>query len=113
MKRIIILNLIMGVLFVQACKVDNYAMPNMVLEGKVVDAVTGDNIQTRQPDGIKIRLLEDKYTNAVPIDFWSKSDGSFRNAKLFSGKYKVIATEGPFEQSSVDTLVVVLDKNQK
>ena len=112
MKRTIILNLIAGILFLCSCELDNYVPPDIVLEGKVVDASTGETIQTQQPDGIKIRLLEEGYNNPVPFDFWTKSDGSFRNARIFAARYKVIAMEGPFEQSSVEELTVDLSRNQ-
>src|SRR5665647_1027720 len=103
MKKILILNLILGAFFLYSCKLDNYSVPDMTLDGSVVDKVTGENIQTRQPDGIKIRLVEQGYSNPQPYDFWTKSDGSFRNTRLFAGKYKVIAMEGAFEMSGVDT----------
>ena len=112
MKKILILNLILGAFFLHSCKLDNYSAPNMTLDGSVVDKVTGENIQTRQPDGIKIRLLEQGFSNPQPYDFWAKSDGSFRNTRLFAGKYKVIAMEGAFEMSGVDTLNVDLSQNQ-
>lgn len=112
MKRIIIINFIAGIALMCSCKLDDYAVPDIVLEGNVVDVATGENVPTRQPDGIKIRLLEEGYKSPVPYDFWAKSDGSFRNTKIFSGKYKIIATEGAFEQASVDTQLVDLTKNQ-
>jgi|SRR5665647_161518 len=112
MKKILILNLILGAFFLYSCKLDNYSVPDMTLDGSVVDKVTGENIQTRQPDGIKIRLVEQGYSNPQPYDFWTKSDGSFRNTRLFAGKYKVIAMEGAFEMSGVDTLNVDLSQNQ-
>lgn len=101
-----------GILFLCSCELDNYAAPEIVLEGKVIDASTGETIQTRQPDGIKIRLLEEGYENPVPFDFWTKSDGTFKNTRIFAAKYKIIALEGPFEQSSVEELSVDLTGNQ-
>lgn len=95
-----------------SCELDNYPVPDIVLEGKVIDASTGETIQTRQPDGIKIRLLEEGYENPVPYDFWTKSDGSFKNTRIFAAKYKIVAVEGPFEQSSVEELSVDLTGNQ-
>jgi hypothetical protein len=84
----------------------------MILEGKVVDRTTGENIQTRQPNGIKIRLLEEGYENPQPYDFWAMSDGTFKNTKLFSAKYSVTVLEGAFEDASVSPLVVDLSSNQ-
>ncbi len=107
MKKIIIfLSFILLVLFFNSCEVDDYELPNMTLEGKVVDQLTGENIQTRQPDGIRIRLYEEGFP--VPLNFWAMSDGNFRNTKLFAAKYEVIATEGNFDDSSVDAIEVDL-----
>lgn len=112
MKKNISLNLFVGLLFLFSCDLDNYSAPDVVLEGKVIDANTGETIQTRQPDGIKIRLLEEGYENPVPFDFWTKSDGTFRNTRIFAAKYKVLPLEGPFEQSSVEEISVDLTGNQ-
>lgn len=110
-KRKILLYIVVAI-FLCSCELDNYTEPDVLLEGVVVDALTGENIQTRQPDGIKIRLLENGYESPEPIDFWAKADGSFRNARLFAGRYTVTAIEGPFAQSSVQELIVDLPINQ-
>jgi hypothetical protein len=112
MKRTINLYLLAGLVLLFSCELDNYPAPDIILEGKVIDATTGETIQTRQPDGIKIRLLEEGYENPVPYDFWTKSDGSFRNTRIFAAKYRAVAVEGPFEQSSVEELSVDLTGNQ-
>lgn len=112
MKKILILS-VFGLLLFSSCKkIDNYSAPDVTLEGKVVDQETGENIPTRQPDGIKIRLLQQGFENPQPYDFWAKSDGSFTNTKLFKGQYKVLAMEGAFEQVSSDTLNIDLTHNQ-
>lgn len=112
MKKILILSIITGGLFLCSCELDNYLSPDSILEGKVIDQVTGENIQTRQPNGIKIRLMEEGFENPQPYDFWAKSDGSFRNTKLFKSKYRVVVIEGAFEASSVDTVDIDLNQNQ-
>ena len=108
-KILLILVLTLGVVYFYSCKkVDNYTAPNMTLTGKVVDITTGENIQTRQPNGIQIRLIQEGYP--TPFDFWAKDDGSFSNTKLFAAKYKIIAQQGPFVVK--DTLAVDLNTNQ-
>jgi hypothetical protein len=94
------------------CELDNYSLPDKILEGVVIDIGTGEPIQTRQPNGIKVRLLEEGYDNPVPYDFWAKADGSFKNTRIFAAQYKAVVTEGPFEQSSADTVLVNLSQNQ-
>lgn len=103
--------LFIGLLVLNACDLDNYEEPDIILQGKVVDEETGENIQTRQPNGIKIRLLEEGFDKPVPYDFWAKSDGSFRNTKIFKAKYSVKVMEGPFEQSSVNEKAVDLNRD--
>ncbi len=113
MKKVIIFNIIVGISLLFSCKLDNYDPPTMTIEGKVVDQVTGENLYTQQPSGIKVRLLEEGYTNPIPYDFWAMSDGTFRCTKVFAAKYKVFVLEGPFEDSSVEQLMVdVTSKNQ-
>jgi hypothetical protein len=112
MKRTILYNLLAGILLLSSCELDNYEAPDRVLDGKVVDAATGEPIQTRQPDGIKIRLIEEGATNPVPYDFWAKSDGTFRNAKVFAGKYKVSVLQGAFEEATAEQLTVDMGSNQ-
>jgi hypothetical protein len=109
MKKIFIfLSFIIGVFYFYSCEIDNYAEPDMTIEGKVVDIQTNENIQTRQPNGIKIRLTEEGYP--TPYDFWTKADGSFKNTKLPAARYQVVAMEGPFDDISAES--VDLNTNQ-
>lgn len=98
--------LLISVIIFASCEVDNYPEPNAVFSGEITDIKTGETIQTRQPDGIKIRLIQQGYDNPVPFDFWAKSDGTFRNTKLFGGTYDVTIMEGPFHGSVTKTVVL-------
>jgi len=90
-------------------QLDDHASPNATITGMVMDAVTKSSIQTEQPNGIKIRLIEESYAKPTPQDFWTRPDGSFENADLFTGKYKVVAAEGPFFPA--DTAEVAVNGN--
>ncbi len=80
-----------------SCKHDNYAVPNAGIQGVITDGDSKVSIQTEQPNGIKIRMIEESYGNNVtPIDFWSKADGSFENTAVFADKYKIVPIEGAF-----------------
>ncbi|MCG8309570.1 MAG: DUF3823 domain-containing protein [Cytophagales bacterium] len=89
-----------------SCQIDNYPEPDAVFIGKIVDVQTGKTIQTRQPDGIQIRLIQEGYENPVPYDFWAKNDGTFRNTRLFGGNYKVTVQAGPFHNSVTKTVML-------
>lgn len=114
MKRAIIFYLMLGFVLFYSCKLDNYDPPTMTIEGKVVDEVTGENLYTQQPNGIKVRLLEDGFKNPTPYDFWAMSDGTFKVTKIFASKYQALVLEGPFEDASVKQVPVdVTSNNQK
>jgi hypothetical protein len=113
MKRVLIYCLMLGFVLLYSCELDNYEPPTMTIEGKVVDEVTGENIYTQQPNGIKIRLLEEGFTTPTPYDFWAMSDGTFRTTKVFPAKFKDLALEGPFEDASVEQMDVDVTGSNK
>ena len=78
-------------------KIDNYPEPDRTSNGKILDAETNEPIFTEQPDGTRIKLLQtDWNNNPIPQYFWVKPDGTFRNTKIFKGKYEVTPVDGPF-----------------
>lgn len=94
------------VLNLSCSKLDNYNAPDAGIKGKVIDNVSNKPLQSVQPNGFQIRLIEVnlKYENPIPIDFWGKADGTYRNTKLFADKYRVIPFNGAFFEP--DTQVV-------
>ena len=106
MKQIILLIAIST--FILSCsKVDNYSAPDSSIYGTIIDKTTNEGIQTEQPDGIKISMVETEFSSPVSINFWTKNDGTYENADLFSNTYKVIPVEGAFV--STDTIVTKID----
>ncbi|UOE47425.1 DUF3823 domain-containing protein [Mucilaginibacter sp. SMC90] len=105
LKNIVICSFIGLGFAISSCKQDNYPVPNAGIQGAITDAATGSQIQTEQPNGIKIRLIETKYGNNVtPNDFWCRANGSFENTQVFAGRYKVVPIEGAFFPA--DTAIV-------
>jgi len=97
LRNIIIFSFISLGLILSSCTQDNYPAPNAGIMGVITDAITNAPVQTEQPNGIKIRLIEESYGNNVtPIDFWCKADGSFENSNVFADKYKIVPIEGAF-----------------
>jgi len=95
MKFVNIFLILFLALTVASCsKIDNYSAPNAGITGTITDNITKKGLQSEQPNGYRIRLIEVGYP--VPLDFWGKADGTFKNTQLFADKYKVIPIEGPF-----------------
>ena len=65
---------------------------------------TSKPVESEQPNGFRIQLLDQGYQSVQPINFWGKADGTFENTTLFSGKYKVLPIEGAFVQPDTQTV---------
>jgi hypothetical protein len=82
-----------------SCEVDNYDEPDAGLSGVVTDAVTNKPLITEQPNGYQIRYEELSWSDKPQQEhFWGKADGTFRNTKMFPGKYLITLVNGPFVQ---------------
>lgn len=91
----------LGLTVASSCsKIDNYDGPTETLEGRIIDAGTGQNVQSEvsgdNGNGTRIRLLETSWSNnPTPLNLATKQDGTYRNTKIFAATYKMIA-EGAF-----------------
>lgn len=84
---------------VGCAKYDNYAAPEAGVYGNIIDAETGELIETKQPGGGSVRLLQwnpEKYPSPQPIDLSIKADGTYTSSHLFSDNYKAFPWNGPF-----------------
>jgi hypothetical protein len=100
--------IIILIFVVTACSdVDNYSGSDSGIYGTIIDNTTNEGLQTEQPNGIKISLVEAGYESPIPINTWAKADGSYENANLFANTYKVIPVEGAFV--STDTVSVKIN----
>lgn len=101
MKRVIYSFLLGASLFTMGCKkVDNYDGPTETLQGRIIDAGNGQNVQSEvsgdNGNGTRIKLLETSWSdNPTPLYLATKQDGTYRNTKVFKATYKMIA-EGAF-----------------
>jgi hypothetical protein len=109
MKKVIIpITLILFVACITSCSksIDTYAAPSETLTGSIIDSITGQPIQTEQPDGIRLQMLETSWSdNPIPWYFWVKPDGTFNNTKVFAATYTITPVDGPFfpiEGTTVD-----------
>jgi hypothetical protein len=103
----------LGILASAACtKIDNYEGPNASFEGRLIDETTGENFQTLNGN-IQVRLFQISWSaTPSPQDIPSKADGTFKDTKLFAGRYKVIPVGGAF-WPVLDTADVNIAKGAK
>jgi hypothetical protein len=99
MKKQISRLLLLGIsiLAISACtKTDNYNGPDASFEGRVIDVTSGENLQTSQ-GSTQIRLEQISWSaTPSPQTIPTKFDGTFKDTKLFKGKYRIIPTNGAF-----------------
>lgn len=98
MKRtIVILAAVLAAVSVTSCEIDNYDAPDGCLFGEIIDSETGEPIPlpVEGTNGAVISLMEVGTGATLAQSFYAKYDGSFRNSRIFKGKYTVTA-DGPF-----------------
>lgn len=90
-----------GLMCFSGCSVfaiDNYEQPEETIRGNIVDAYTGEMIQTEQNSrGVRVRLTELSWGENVTHnpDFYARDNGFYQNTKIFKGDYNV-RIDGPF-----------------
>lgn len=81
-------------------KTDNYDGPTETVQGRIIDAGTGQTVQSEvsgdNGNGTRIRLLEISWSsNPTPLYLATRQDGTYSNTKVFKATYNMIA-EGAF-----------------
>lgn len=98
------------VLILSSCTIDNYAIPELKLSGKIVDAETGELVPSSGASaGTIVKLFEGNANQ--PLIFNTYPDGTFKNSRIFPANYRVVAI-GPFD-SVTDTLSLNINDNTK
>lgn len=93
MRKSIVIGLIVAITSV-GCELDNYNMPELTLSGRIVDAGTGELVESGGINGgTIIQLFE--YNDTQPQNMATYPDGTFVNSRVFSGNYTYTAV-GPF-----------------
>lgn len=89
--------LIVLLLEVSCVKIDNYGLPDAKIEGRIIDAYTGENLLTTQ-GGFTIRTWERSWdqNNNNYESLAVKQDGSYKNTKMFAGTYDMLCYGGAF-----------------
>ncbi len=80
-----------------ACKkIDNYDGPNASFEGRLIDATTHANFLTSQ-NSVQVKLEQISWSETpTPQEIPSKTDGTFKDTKLFKGHYRITPKGGAF-----------------
>lgn len=90
-----------------SCELDNYDAPNAKIYGKIIDSETGEAIQQEILEGSRIDYVElGDFKNPPTQQMRFKTDGSYRNDLMFSGKYRIQARRGNFFILPPDTIQV-------
>jgi hypothetical protein len=86
-----------SILATSACtKIDNYSPPDASLSGRLIDATTKANFLTSQ-NSIQVKLEQISWSETPsPQEIPSKFDGTFKDTKLFKGKYRITPKGGAF-----------------
>ncbi len=111
MKTIYPFYLIIIMLAVAGCEIDNYEAPQYKLSGKIFDSETGSLIESGGINaGTVVKLYENNSTQ--PLIYNTLPDGTFTNSKVFPGNYAYVA-EGPFKMVDQGQPTVIIDGNSQ
>lgn len=90
------------IVLASSCTLDNYSAPDSSLSGRIIDAETGELIESDIYNGTVLNYYENEYPGLQSGVI--KCDGTYKMGKLFSGDYKIIPTHTNFEP--IDTVYV-------
>ena len=119
MTKIIIRNtfLISFVLVVfSACEmfqIDNYEGPNATLKGGMIDAVTGELVETTLQNGSTLKLKELGWAEGGILTRVVMESGEYQDKLMFAGRYSVTFSECNFYPFVVDEIVVNKGENTR
>ena len=104
--------ILLGVLCMTSCELDNYDYPESSLHGTFLDQETGEAVQSDIYDGTRIGLIEidEAYENPQKRYLIVKTDGTYQNDMMFDGLYAMPSIEdGNFHPT--DSTSITIDGN--
>lgn len=90
-------------------KLDNFDAPDGSLTGRIIDAETGENVQSDIIEGTTLRFIEHGYDNPQPQYMRVKCDGTYANLLMFQGEYEIVPEVRNF--MPVDPVTINVGKN--
>ena len=101
--------LLLTVVFLYGCEVDNFPAPNLTLSGKITDSQTNQLVESGGTNaGSIVKLFQDN--SLQPLIFTTYPDGTFINSRVFAGHYTYTA-EGPFTLVSTNAAAIDMRDN--
>jgi hypothetical protein len=98
MKKIFnVITICAACLLLGSCTKDSFKSPDGIINGKIIDASTGQTLQSG-PQDYNMYVLETSYTASTPIAYTYniQPNGLYNNDKVFAGTYKMYPQNGPF-----------------
>ncbi len=111
-NRIVTISLMLITL--SACdmfEIDNYEGPNATLKGGIIDAETGELVETTIQNGSTLKLDEIGWAPGGTLTRVVKENGEYQDDMMFAGKYKVTFSECNFYPFVVDEITVNKGEN--
>ena len=90
-------------------KLDNFDAPDGSLTGRIIDAETGENVQSDIIEGTMLRFIEHGYDNPQPQYMRVKCDGTYANLLMFQGEYEIVPDARNF--MPIDPVTLQVGKN--
>lgn len=92
-------------------EIDNYEGPNATLKGGIIDAETGELVETTLVEGSTLKLDEIGWAPGGTLTRVVKENGEYQDDMMFSGKYKVTFSECNFYPFVVNEINVKKGQN--
>jgi hypothetical protein len=89
-------------------KLDNYDGPNATLKGGIIDAVTGELVQTTIQTGSTLKFKELGWAEGGILTRTIMESGEYQDKLMFAGRYRLEFSECNFYPFVIDE--IILDK---
>lgn len=103
----IILLLMVSLVYLASCELDNLEGPTAELYGSFIDDETDELVEQDIIRGGELVILEHGYDPVTPQFINYQTDGTYRNSRLFTNTYTVVPVKTNFQP--IDSMEVKID----